>query len=160
MKSPSFMKQDAKSADAVDGTSADEKTKAKLKPLGRVLLVEDDTILAMALEDAFRRAGTDDVVICHSMKSTVQELEKGKRPDAIVLDVHLADRDDGWAIAELVDMLGPRRPHIAFSTGSPEAIPAAIAEMGPVFEKPYDPDVLVAELAAGRKKGLFARLLG
>ncbi|KLI65128.1 response regulator [Aurantiacibacter marinus] len=128
--------------------------------MNRVLLVEDDPILAMALEDAFLNAGTADVVICQSMKATVQELEKGSRPDAIVLDVHLADRDDGWAIAELVDMLGPRRPRIAFSTGSPDEIPATIAEMGPVFEKPYDPDLLVAELAAGRKKGLFARLLG
>ncbi|RJY10262.1 response regulator [Aurantiacibacter aquimixticola] len=114
----------------------------------------------MTLEDAFRRAGTQDVEICQTMQATVQALEKGRRPDAIVLDVHLADRDDGWAIAELVTMLGPKRPHIAFSTGSPQDIPEEIAEMGPVFEKPYNPEQLVAELGTGRKRGLFARLLG
>ncbi|QZH76562.1 MAG: response regulator [Erythrobacter sp.] len=113
----------------------------------------------MTLEDAFLRADTGEVVICQTMQATMEALEKG-RPDAIVLDVHLADRDDGWAIAELVTMLGTNPPRIAFSTGSPQDIPSEIAEMGPVFEKPYDPELLVAELTAGRKRGLFARLLG
>jgi hypothetical protein len=77
----------------------------------------------------------------------------------VVLDVHLSDRDDGWAVAELISLLGPRRPRIAFSTGSPEAIPAGIAELGPVFAKPYDPEHLVEVLAAGKGRGLIARLL-
>ncbi len=85
------------------------------------------------------------------------ELEKGPA-NAIVVDVHLADRDDGWAIAELVDMLGTRRPRIVFSTGAPQDIPQEIAEMGPVFEKPYDPAELVAALSGEEKRGLFAKL--
>lgn len=138
---------------------APDKKAARRQPLGRVILVEDDPVLAMTLEDAFLRADTGEVVICQTMQATMEALEKG-RPDAIVLDVHLADRDDGWAIAELVTMLGTNPPRIAFSTGSPQDIPSEIAEMGPVFEKPYDPELLVAELTAGRKRGLFARLLG
>ena len=59
----------------------------------------------------------------------------------------------------LVDLLGPKRPRIAFSTGSPGEIPPDIARMGPVFEKPYDPEKLVSVLVAGNRKGLFARLL-
>ncbi len=137
-----------------------DKTKAAAaKPLERVLIVEDDAVLAMSLEDAFVRSGSREVVICPTMKATVRELEKDAKPDAMVLDVHLADRDDGWAIAELVTMLGPRPPRIAFSTGAPQDIPGNIAGIGPVFEKPYDPDLLVAELMAGRKRGLFSRLL-
>jgi len=123
------------------------------------VLAEDDPILAMALEDAFLRAGTREVVICQTMQATMQELEKQGRCDAIVLDVHLGDRDDGWAIAELVSLLGPKVPRIAFSTGSPQDIPKRIAEMGPIFEKPYDPELLVRELTAGCKRGLFARFL-
>ena len=142
------------------GKSAKPAPKKSGKPLGRVVLVEDDPILAMSLEDAFRDAGTGTIVVCPTMEATKQELANDEKIDAIVLDVHLADRDDGWAIAELVTLLGPKRPRIAFSTGSPEDIPAEIAEMGPVFEKPYDPDQLVQELMAGRKRGLFARLLG
>lgn len=132
---------------------------AKGGKLGRVLLVEDDAILAMALEDALLRGGASEVVICQTMRATMDELDTNKHIDAMVLDVHLADRDDGWALAELVDLLGPKKPRIAFSTGSPEDIPPQIARMGPVFEKPYDPDQLVDVLLAGRKKGLIARLL-
>ena len=129
------------------------------KPLGRVLIVEDDPILGMSLEDAFKDAGTREVVICQTMQATKAELEKDEPTDAIVLDVHLADRDDGWAIAEMVKMLGVKS-RIAFSTGSPESIPENIAEMGPIFEKPYDPALLVAELHSGKKRGFIARLLG
>ncbi|RIV88266.1 response regulator [Aurantiacibacter xanthus] len=112
----------------------------------------------MALEDALLRAGAGKVTICVSVEQTMRELENELRPDAIVLDVHLADRDDGWALAELVTMLGPKPPRIAFSTGSPEAIPANVAALGPVFVKPYDPDDLVAVLVEERKSGLFTLL--
>jgi CheY-like chemotaxis protein len=125
--------------------------------IGRVLVVEDDPVLALALEDALRCGGASDVAICPSMESTIAELDKA-RADAIVIDVHLADRDDGWAIAELVDMLGTRPPRIVFSTGAPQDIPAEIAEMGPIFEKPYDLSALVAALSGEEKRGLFARL--
>ena len=128
------------------------------KSLRRVLLVEDDPVLALALEDALLRGGAGEVVICATMQATMQELEKNARPDAMILDVHLGDRDDGWAIAELVSLLGNKPPRIVFSTGSPQDIPENIAEMGPVFEKPYDADQLVKALQGERKAGLFARL--
>ena len=134
------------------------KATAKGKPaLGRVLVVEDDPVLALALEDALLAGGAREVATCPSMESTKVELEKG-RADAIVIDVHLSDRDDGWAVAELVDMLGTRRPRIVFSTGAPQDIPEPIGEMGPVFEKPYDPAQLVAALSGDEKRGLFAKL--
>jgi CheY-like chemotaxis protein len=132
------------------------KSAAKGNPaLARVLVVEDDPVLALALEDALIAAGAGEVAVCPSMESTMAALEKGAA-DAIVIDVHLADRDDGWAVAELVDMLGTRRPRIVFSTGAPQDIPGEIAEMGPVFEKPYDPAELVAALVGEERRGLFA----
>lgn len=127
--------------------------------LGRILVVEDDPVLAVAIEAALLDGGAERVTICSSIAATMAELDKG-RPDAIILDVHLTDRDDGWALAELVDMLGPRKPRIIFSTGAPQDIPPEIAEMGPVFEKPYDPAELVDALTSERKVGLFARLRG
>ena len=125
--------------------------------LGRVLVVEDDPIQSIALEVALIDAGATCVVLCPSIACSMTALEQGPA-DAIVLDVHLADRDDGWALAELADMLGEKRPRIVFSTGSPEEIPPGIAEMGPIFEKPYDPAQLAAALVSGAKPGLFARL--
>ena len=125
--------------------------------LGSILVVEDDPVLALSIEAALLDAGAREVVICPSIASTMEALEH-RRPDGIVLDVHLTDRDDGWAIAELVDQLGPRRPRIVFSTGSPDAIPPEVAHMGAVLEKPYDPADLVAALAGEERRGIFARL--
>jgi CheY-like chemotaxis protein len=127
--------------------------------LGRVLVVEDDPIVALAIDAALRDAGAEEVVVCPSIACTMEALEQGPAA-AIVLDVHLADRSDGWALAELADMLGPKPPYIVFATGSPEDIPPEIAELGPVFEKPYDPVQLAETLASGARRGLFTRLLG
>jgi CheY-like chemotaxis protein len=129
------------------------------KRLGRVVVVEDDPVLALAIEAALRDAGASQVILCPSIASTMRALESGS-PNALVIDVHLADRDDGWAIAELVDLLGPPRPSIVFSTGSPRDIPPEIAELGPIFEKPYDPALLAEALASGARPGLIARLRG
>jgi DNA-binding NtrC family response regulator len=129
------------------------------KKLGRVVVVEDDPILALAIEAALRDAGASEVIVCPSIASTMLALE-ARSPEALVIDVHLTDRNDGWAIAELVDLLGPPRPSIVFSTGSPADIPPEIAELGPIFEKPYDPAQLAEALASGAKPGLIARLRG
>ena len=132
----------------------------KLPKLGRVLLVEDDAILAMSLEDALVRGGAQEVIICHTMQSTMEQLEDGEKLDAIVLDVHLADRDDGWAIAELVRTLGPDSPRIIFSTGMPRDIPEDVAAMGCILEKPYEPEILIALLHEPKRRGIISRLRG
>jgi len=138
--------------------SRSPRRKAKPK-LGRVLIVEDDPVLAIALEDALRTGCVAEVAICPSMEATMVELEK-QSPDAMVIDIHLADRNDGWALAELIDLIGTRRPRIVFSTGAPQEIPQEIAEMGAIFEKPYDPADLVGALCGEEQRGLFAKLRG
>jgi CheY-like chemotaxis protein len=136
------------------------KSNGRDKPaLGRILVVEDDPVLALALEDALLSGGAKSVAICPSMEGTMAELEKGPA-DAIIIDVHLADRDDGWALAELVEMLGTRLPRIVFSTGAPQDIPPEVAEIRPIFEKPYEPAEHYAALSGEEKHGLIAKLLG
>ncbi len=124
---------------------------------GRILVVEDDGLLAMAIEQALLDAGAGDVVLCNSTDAALAAL-RVKRPDAIVLDVHLADRDDGWAIAELVDDIGPNSPRIVFSTGAPQDIPPKIAELGPILVKPYDPADLIEAIRGPQRPGIFSRL--
>jgi len=142
-----------------DKTEQSSKRPRRRAQLGRVLVVEDDPIVALAIEAALLDVGAAEVVICPSIASTMDALELGPVA-AIVLDVHLADRSDGWALAELAELLGPKPPYIVFATGAPQDIPPEVAELGPVFEKPYDPAQLAQVLASGAKRGLFARLLG
>ncbi|WP_144096722.1 response regulator [Croceicoccus sediminis] len=127
--------------------------------VGTALVVEDDPILALSIEDILLGAGSPAVTVCSSTKQALAALEKHK-PDVIVLDVHLVDRDDGWAVAELVNELGPRPPRIVFSTGNPDAIPADIKELGTVLTKPYAPEALISAVSDSRRTGLFSRLKG
>lgn len=127
--------------------------------LRRVLLVEDDALIALSIEEALREAGVREVVVCASSAEALAALREEK-PDGIVLDVHLADRSDGWAIAELVKSVGPKPPRIVFSTGAPQDIPPEIAELGPVLEKPYAPSELIAALQEPPRAGLLDRLRG
>ena len=142
-----------------ENTDQSSRRPRKRGRLGRILVVEDDPIVALALEAALVDVGAAEVVVCPSIASTMDALERGPVA-AIVLDVHLADRSDGWALAELAELLGPKPPYIVFATGAPEDIPPEVAELGPVFEKPYDPVKLAEVLVSGAKRGLFARLLG
>jgi len=132
--------------------------KTRKKPaLGSILVVEDDTLIAMAIEQALLDAGASAVRVCVSTEEALAALREDK-PDGLVLDVHLADRDDGWALAELVNSVGPNSPRIVFSTGAPQDIPPEIAELGPVLEKPYDPAELIAALEQPPREGLIRRL--
>jgi DNA-binding response OmpR family regulator len=128
-----------------------------IEALGRVLVVEDDALLAAAIEDALLAAGADGIIVCTTTAEALAAL-RDQSPDAMVLDVHLADRNDGWAIAELVNSVGPNPPRIVFSTGAPEDIPPEIAELGPILVKPYDYAELVRLLREPAAKGLIGRL--
>jgi CheY-like chemotaxis protein len=138
------------------------KHKALDVSLGRVLLVEDEALIALQLEDALLEGGASEVLRCASIAETMRELE-GHPPDVVILDVHLADRNDGWALAELIGQLGARRTQIVFATATPDEIPPEIAEMGLVFAKPYNPEAVVTAIREGgakRSGGLLGRLRG
>lgn len=124
-----------------------------------VLVVEDDPLLSMATEDTLREAGVRRIEICQTTEGAL-EILRDTMPDAIILDVHLSDRNDGWAIAELVEAVGEANPLIVFSTGAPEDIPPGIAELGQVLTKPYAPSALLAALDQQPRRGLLARLRG
>jgi CheY-like chemotaxis protein len=124
-----------------------------------VLVVEDDAVLGMVLEQALLDAGVAQVALSSSTEQAMEHLRQ-ERPGAIVLDVHLADRDDGWAIAELVRTLGPNSPRIIFSTGAPQDIPEDIAALGCTLEKPYDAEALIDVLRQPKRRGIISRLRG
>ena len=102
---------------------------------------------AMVMAETLKEHGARHVSVCPSIASALRELER-LRPQLVVLDVHLTDRDDGWAIAELVRELSPARPAILFSTATPECIPARIAELGTVLAKPFLSEDLLSALGA------------
>jgi DNA-binding response OmpR family regulator len=126
--------------------------------LGRILIVEDDGLIALELAEALQSAGAEEVSMCASSDDALLELAR-MRPDVLVLDVQLADRDDGWALAELAVQLSIDPPLILFTTGNPASIPHATAMLGHVLAKPFPPRDLVQFARLHRQRpGLFARL--
>ncbi len=123
----------------------------------RVLVVEDHAEHGRVLEEALIQEGVDEVNICPSTACSLERLRSGSF-DAIILDVHLADSDMGWEIAELVDAVGGDATRIIFQTDDPTEIPPAIQKLGPVLTKPYGPDDLIAMLKTAPRLGLFDRL--
>ena len=128
------------------------------KNYGNVLVVEDDAVLALTIEQTLLDAGASQVETCASTAKAMEKLESFS-PQIAVLDVHLADSDNGWAIAELVTQIVHRKPRIIFSTGTPEDVPEHIAQLGTVLAKPYSGEELIAAIdGADAKPGLIARL--
>ncbi|MHA7820061.1 MAG: response regulator [Erythrobacter sp.] len=125
----------------------------------RVIVVEDDAVHGLMIEKTLHDSGIEHVEVCPSTACTLPKLKSGSY-DAIVLDGHLADTNEGWAIAELVRAMGEGQTRIVFQTGSPEEIPEHIRRLGPVLTKPYHPRDLVAALEQKPRAGLIAMLRG
>ncbi len=125
---------------------------------GRALVVEDDAILAMAMAQTMTDLGIDEVQTCATTEDAIARLGTF-RPTVLTLDVRLADRQDGWVLAELAQQISVSPPVIIFATGSPESVPPRVARMGHVIGKPVDPaDIHAILLQAKKDRGLLGRM--
>lgn len=141
-------------------TRQDRSSANKRKPfraLGHALVVEDDALVAMDIAEALAEAGAEPVVTCASVAEAMIQLELAA-PSLLVLDVHLADRDDGWALAELAIQLAQSPPLIVFTTATPSSIPASAAGLGHVLAKPFRTEALIGLIEKERPAGLFGRI--
>lgn len=131
--------------------------------LGSVLIVEDEVFQADLLASTLADAGAGEIRWCTTAAEALAEL-KSFTPAILILDVHLADKHDGWLMAELALQIFPKMPVVVFATGSPERIPLAISNLGILAVKPYDAAALVEQIRAriaaqkpGGWRGLFRR---
>jgi CheY-like chemotaxis protein len=129
----------------------------RTREIGTALVVEDDPVARLALCEALRDAGARSVASCATMHEALAALDQ-LRPDVVVLDVRLADRHDGWALAEMFPLLGPRVPQVIFATASPQDIPPAVAALGSVLTKPFTAEELLARISDLPGPSLVGRL--
>jgi DNA-binding response OmpR family regulator len=109
----------------------------------KVLVVEDEFVVALTMEATLRRGGYDVVGPAASVRQALRRLD-AERPEAAVLDVNL----DGETVFPVADALAERQVPFVFVTGYERPdLPAAHRER-PVLGKPCDPRVLLARLAA------------
>ena len=117
------------------------------KPVGKLgktlLIVEDEVLIAMALRDELHDAGYDvlDLTARHDQAVSVA---RERRPDLALVNIRLAGRDDGIALAEHLQGLGI--PVLFISGQSSRASSARTAAIGSM-PKPYSAAEMVKAVA-------------
>ncbi|MFN3511016.1 response regulator [Tsuneonella troitsensis] len=108
-----------------------------------ILVVEDEVIIAMALEDGLIAAGADPVS-ASTIEQANEIIHSGRRIDAAILDVNVHGRNS-YEIASLLEERGIR---FVFASGyGNTAAPPELAHVR-VFTKPYDVNAIGAALLA------------
>ena len=109
----------------------------------RILVVEDEALVAMLVEDALLDAGAIVLGPAATVAEALGLLEREPAPDAAVLDLNLA----GETSTPVANVLAERGVPFVVATGyGASGLPPGHAKV-PVLAKPYDPDELTSALA-------------
>jgi len=119
---------------------------------GRVLVVEDDLLVAELAAGMLAELGFDPVV-SHSAKEALECLTGGARPKLVFSDVVMPGGISGIELAEKVRKRFPELP-ILLTTGYSEDVSGNHGF--PVLQKPYELDSLAGALARVLKRELAA----
>jgi CheY-like chemotaxis protein len=111
----------------------------------KVLVVEDEMLIAMLLEDMLTDLGCEIVGPVSNVEDALARLEQGGI-DAAILDVNLG-RGQSYPVAEV---LRARGLPFAFATGYGEAGVDARFKDAPALQKPFRQDALERALASMR----------
>lgn len=110
-------------------------------PIHRILIVEDEPLIAMMLEDFLDAIGKECVGVCDTVQSALATIAEEK-PDAAILDINLSGGEKSWPVAD--DLAGRGIPFILSSGG--EEVTADHAGR-PRLSKPYTMDGVEKALA-------------
>ena len=126
------------------GEVANPKADPRTPLAGRVLLVEDNMLIALDAEDMLSDLGAAEVVTAASVGEALDAIE-AQVPDFALLDVNLGN-ETSVAVAERLSKAGV--PFL-FATGYGEKLSGPSSVQGaPVVSKPYTVDILRKTLAA------------
>jgi DNA-binding response OmpR family regulator len=107
----------------------------------RVLVVEDEALVAMLVEDALLDAGFEVLGPAATVEEALSLLDR-ERPDAVVLDLNLA----GETSTPVADLLASRQIPYVIATGyGASGLPPG-HQQAMVLAKPYDPGELISML--------------
>ena len=112
----------------------------------RVLLVEDEAMIAMLLEDMLADLGCLVVGPAYAINEAMEFAASAEAIDVAILDVNLA----GKPVFEVADALRARKVPLIFSTGYGEHGLRSEDKGSPVLGKPFRAE----ELASALKKAL------
>jgi CheY-like chemotaxis protein len=108
----------------------------------RVLVVEDEWFIALAIAESLERAGAVVIGPCPSVDAAIEALKTGEKIDAAILDIKLPDGD----VYDFARQLRSRKIPFGFSSGwAASCVPQDFREY-PFWEKPCDFGVIAGWL--------------
>jgi len=107
----------------------------------RILIVEDEPLIAMMLEDFLDALNKTHIATCDSVMAALAVID-AEHPDAAILDVNLSGGEKSWPVA---DALAARSIPFILSTGGGEDTPAHADR--PRLVKPYTMENVAKALA-------------
>lgn len=133
------------------GSHADQaqrQTGNAVRPLRRVLVVEDEFFLAVQIEEWLLEDGFEVVDVVHTAEEAVAVAET-ERPDLVIMDIRLASETDGIAAAlDILDRTGIR---CIFATAFADGATRERGERARPFawlRKPFTADALLGAVKA------------
>jgi PAS domain S-box-containing protein len=124
------------------GASAAESQANGANALGKVLIVEDDTLVAELAAGMLHELGFD-ATVTHSAKEALERLTGGEKPKLVFSDIIMPGGISGIELARKVRDRYPELP-ILLTTGYSEEVGGNHGF--PVLQKPYELDTLVGAL--------------
>ncbi len=111
----------------------------------RILVIEDEAVIALDVADIVRNAGHEVVGIAATEKAAV-ELARQHSPHLVLADIQLRGADSG--ISAVRQIMQAMTIPVIFVTGYPERLLTGTqVEPAFVISKPFDPDLLRAAIA-------------
>jgi DNA-binding NtrC family response regulator len=107
----------------------------------RVLIVEDEILLAMAHEGILREAGCGQLAVAASVSDALAKVRTW-RPDVAILDLNLQG-EKSFPVADVLEEAGV--PFVIVSGHNPTILPARHADR-PFLGKPCPPHLLLVTL--------------
>jgi DNA-binding NtrC family response regulator len=111
-------------------------------PAARVLIIEDEMLVAMSIEDTLSDAGFSVAGITARVSDALALLEHHNGIDAAVMDLNLAGEASG-PIADRLEELGI--PFLVITGYGRAGLPAH-HKKAPVIAKPFEPEGMVTTL--------------
>ena len=103
-------------------------------PVHRILIIEDEPLIAMMLEDFIDALGKQCVGTCDTVQSALATIAD-EHPDAAILDINLSGGEKSWPVA---DALAERGIPFVLSSGGDEVKEGH--QDRPRLSKPYTMD--------------------
>jgi CheY-like chemotaxis protein len=119
----------------------------------RILLAEDEAVVAMDLQDQLASAGFD-VVLARSVDEALGVLSRGERVDLAILDVRLRGDVDGVELGGRL-RTEARLPHLYLTAYSDEISLRRMAETRPftILAKPVRAERVLSAVRAALRLG-------